>query len=586
MNESKYNKLLQQLKNGNEAERLFAIADFESKYYSSNEDETKAVELIIDTLKNDNSQLIKGFILRTLFHPKSNRMLRSSENRKKASLAIYDIANTWDFTFESLVALDFIGSEYKPEWFMKTNGCGQEIEAHILELEGVQRTVKLSPSNIELLELSDGDFVEIKGMETTTACFIKDDESLLSPECIGLDSYTMDNACVEKYDFVKVRKAETQTAEKIVIRLVEDLSIFPEIRYDNFDVSEIKVNLLENPSMSKSDIIPYNHNSGLVEFVIEKTEPEGFVILDDNTDIQLIKTEIQTTVIDEAPVKNIVEVFNKIESKFMIEATCGIFEGDGRYIDTEYNFNHHELQYKLKDVIDIKKNVNLKIKHLRKAVRNNPNNTQARYELVVLYGLLKQYYNAEDEILRALRLAPDSALLHLCYADLLVTDELNNSIFNTEREYLKAIELDPNNIEYKHKLVNFYLLPVMLNSTNNSIKILKEIIDLKPNDTKAYRLLGDLFSVAHAKYKRFENYAEALNYYKKCAELEPDAREIYYSLGRTYCRLKRFKEAKKEFEIYYKDEPDFYNSADDDIQHIRMEMESEEKDNKRGCNCR
>lgn len=75
MDDSKHNKLLQQLKNGNEAERLFAIADFESKYYSGNEDETKAVDLVIDTLKNDNSQLIKGFILRTLFHPKSNRML-------------------------------------------------------------------------------------------------------------------------------------------------------------------------------------------------------------------------------------------------------------------------------------------------------------------------------------------------------------------------------------------------------------------------------------------------------------------------------------------------------------------------------
>ncbi|MCK4797883.1 MAG: hypothetical protein KAT05_10895, partial [Spirochaetes bacterium] len=251
MNESKYNKLLQQLKNGNEAERLFAIADFESKYYSGNEDETKAVELIIDTLKNDNSQLIKGFVLRTLFHPKSNRMLRSSKNRKKASLAIYDIANTLDFTFESLVALDFIGSEYKPEWFMETKCGGREIEAHILELEGVPRTVKLSPSNIELLELSDGDFVEIEGLETTTACFIKDDESSVSSACVGLDSYTMDNACVEKDEIVKIRKAETQTAEKIVIRLVEDLSIFPEIRYDNFDVSEIKVNLLENPSMSK-----------------------------------------------------------------------------------------------------------------------------------------------------------------------------------------------------------------------------------------------------------------------------------------------------------------------------------------------
>ncbi len=78
---------------------------------------------------------------------------------------------------------------------------------------------------------------------------------------------------------------------------------------------------------------------------------------------------------------------------------------------------------------------------------------------------------------------------------------------------------------------------------------------LAPDSAALHASYGNMLAL-----KKFEySHSFALQEYFKAIEFDP---EIHYSIGRTYCRLRRFKDAKEEFEKYILHFPDSMNAEE------------------------
>ncbi len=364
---------------------------------------------------------------------------------------------------------------------------------------------------------------------------------------------------------------DTNTAEKIVLRLIEDFSIIPAKKYDEKELSKINIHKLGNISLSQGDILPFQHGSDILEFVVE-TVPEGTVILGESTEIQIIKSEIMNTEINFEHEKNVLGKFKQAEAEFLLQVEHGII-GCSQY-EKKYTFDYLITFDALSELTNELKRFEEETENLRKILRKDPNDVQARYDLALRLHALGRYYDAEDEFIRALRLAPSSAALHASYGNLLAEDRLGYTHPFAEKEYIEAVRLAPDNIEYRLMLANFYLK--VDPSYSKATETLQEIIKLKPDDARAYKLMGDLLSGSYP-YHPHKNYAEALNLYHQYLELEPNDNDIHYSIGQLYCKLRRFKEAKEEFEKCLKHNPDLVKRAEeyaeDYIINARLQME-------------
>lgn len=379
-----------------------------------------------------------------------------------------------------------------------------------------------------------------------------------------------------------MRKADTNIAEKIVLRLIEDFSINPAKKYDDIELSKINIHHLGTPSLNEGDIVPFQHGSDVLEFVVVETIPEGTVVLDEGTQIQIIKSEIKSAEISFEHEKNVLGKFRQAEEAFLEQVQLGT-AGCNKY-ETKYTFDYPKTFSALSELTSELKRFEEETENLHKILRKDPNDAHARYDLALRLHALGQYYDAENEFIRALRLAPSSAALHASYGNLLAEDRLGYSRPFAKKEYIEAVKLAPDNIEYRLALANFYL--EIDPSYDKALETLQDIIKLKLDDARAYNLLGSLLSGGYS-YHPHKNYAEALNYYKKYSELEPNDPAVHYSIGVVHCRLMRFKEAKEEFEKYLKHDPDLVKRpeeyAEDYIQNARLQMEIESKDNCPSC---
>lgn len=356
-----------------------------------------------------------------------------------------------------------------------------------------------------------------------------------------------------------MKNTNANIAEKIVLRLIEDFSITPTKRYDEGELSKINIHLLGGLSFIEGDIISFQPGSDVLEYVVVETIPEGTVVLDENTQIQIIKSDIKNIEVSFEHENKVLGKFRQAEKAFLEIIGGGVRTANasqkviGTYSTSDYDIDYIEAYKPLADLFNEMKKFEDDVVNLRRIVRKDPNDVLARYDLALRLRALRQYFDAEEEFIRALTLSPDSAALHASYGNMLALKKFEYSHSFALQEYFKAIELAPENIEYRHMLVALYKIE---ESYDKAPEALQDIIKIKPDDVRAYKLLGDLF------LDKYKDYVEALNCYKKCLELEPDDPEIHHSIGRTYCRLRRFKDAKEEFEKYILHFPDSMNAEE------------------------
>ena len=203
------------------------------------------------------------------------------------------------------------------------------------------------------------------------------------------------------------------------------------------------------------------------------------------------------------------------------------------------------------------------IEEYKLALRQNPNDTFAMYNLAVLYqdqdktdqaenlygdvlkitedsfsriNLAGIYYNKgnNDEAFRQLETAanknPDSAHPLSVLGEY---KEQEGKLAEAEQHYLKALSIDN-----RHALTHYRLgrLHLKREKLTQGIEHLKQAIDLEAENPAYLEALG-------AEYERSGDYLEAVNFFERVSVLEPDRLDVYVKLGDLYKKKTMFKEA-------------------------------------------
>jgi tetratricopeptide (TPR) repeat protein len=203
------------------------------------------------------------------------------------------------------------------------------------------------------------------------------------------------------------------------------------------------------------------------------------------------------------------------------------------------------------------------IEEYKLALRKNPNDTFAMYNLAVVYQDLGKTDDAENLYQDVLKITedtfsrinlagifyskanPDEAYRQLAIAADKNPDsahplsilgefkEREGKLAKAEQNYLKALSID--NL---HALTHFRLgrLHLKQGKYAKGIEHLKQASDLEVANPTYLETLG-------AEYERSGDYIEALNFYERASVLEPDRLDIYVKLGDLYKKKNLFRQA-------------------------------------------
>ena len=180
------------------------------------------------------------------------------------------------------------------------------------------------------------------------------------------------------------------------------------------------------------------------------------------------------------------------------------------------------------------------IEYYTKAIKLDPNDPDLYYYRTTPYESLKMFDKAEADYLKAIELDPNDIDYSLNLGDL-YKNEFNDPE-KAKKEYLKAIaaydkrlEENKNNPEYYIEIANIY--SKYLQDFESGLKWIQKAGKLEKtswileSEALIYFNLGD-FKNAEKKYL-------------KALELDPEERNIYYSIANLYIEQKRYKKAKE-----------------------------------------
>ena len=203
------------------------------------------------------------------------------------------------------------------------------------------------------------------------------------------------------------------------------------------------------------------------------------------------------------------------------------------------------------------------IEEYKLALRENPDNTFALYNLAIVYqdqGKTEQaeklygdilkitedtfsrinlagiYYNNgnSDAAFRQLETAaeknPDSAHPLSVLGEF---KEREGKLAEAEQHYLKALRIDNQHAVTHYRLGRLHL---KREKYFHGIDSLKQAIDLEAENPVYLETLG-------AEYERSGDYFEAINFFERVSVLQPDQLETYIKLGDLYKKKKMFREA-------------------------------------------
>jgi transitional endoplasmic reticulum ATPase len=152
---------------------------------------------------------------------------------------------------------------------------------------------RLDPHTLMVLQLIPGDIVEIEGKKSTAAKVWRADRNDWEENIIRIDGFIRQNAGVGIGDTIKIRKANVQPAESVILAPPEGTSI----QFGGDAEEMVKRQIMKRP-ISKGDIIPVMSTMAhpflgrvvtgqAIPLIAIEAEPEGIILITDKTDIKL-----------------------------------------------------------------------------------------------------------------------------------------------------------------------------------------------------------------------------------------------------------------------------------------------------------
>ncbi len=150
---------------------------------------------------------------------------------------------------------------------------------------------RLDPDTLLHLKLSPGDIIEIEGAESTAAKVWRADRQDWNSDTVRIDGFTRQNADVGIGERVTIRKASTESADRLVLAPPEDASV----QFGSDAAGMVKRQILKRPVVSR-DIVPVMSSTNhpfmrspgqAIPLIAVETEPEGTVLVTEDTEVEL-----------------------------------------------------------------------------------------------------------------------------------------------------------------------------------------------------------------------------------------------------------------------------------------------------------
>ena len=150
---------------------------------------------------------------------------------------------------------------------------------------------RLDPNSLLTLRLSPGDIIELEGKRVTAAKVWRADRQDWSQDYIRIDGFTRHNAGVGIGDLIKIRKAGSCEA----IRVVLSPPVSSQMYCGESVAEQIKRQVLKRP-LVKGDVLPIMSSAGhpfvgrmeAIPLMVTDTEPDGVVVVSDDTEMILL----------------------------------------------------------------------------------------------------------------------------------------------------------------------------------------------------------------------------------------------------------------------------------------------------------
>lgn len=175
------------------------------------------------------------------------------------------------------------------------------------------------------------------------------------------------------------------------------------------------------------------------------------------------------------------------------------------------------------------------------------NNSSVWQNLGTLYYEQGEYLKALDCLNKALIIDDNQAVYHYTIGLILEKSNINQAIV----AYKRAIELNPQLVDAYNNLGNLYLA---LNEVEEAQTTFQEAINTNPYHFGAYFNLGNLF------FQKYQNIDDAIFYYEKSSELNPNNIEISDNLSLVK-KIKSDEVALLLYQISHYSNPDQYEEV-------------------------
>lgn len=204
------------------------------------------------------------------------------------------------------------------------------------------------------------------------------------------------------------------------------------------------------------------------------------------------------------------------------------------------------------------KNIEQQIEEIKKELDENPDNFALWNELGVGYHILGEYDQAVKSYQKALKEDPSNHQFHY---------NLANAFFELEQiekavnHYLDALDHKPDYVPALNNLADIYELA---DEQERARELFEYITRIKPSDPIGFFNLGN-------HHLRNNNTLEAGRCYKKTLELDSSFHEAYNNIGLILKHVGKYEEAIEYYEKCLEIEPE-YQPALEDLEDIRKKL--------------
>ena len=168
------------------------------------------------------------------------------------------------------------------------------------------------------------------------------------------------------------------------------------------------------------------------------------------------------------------------------------------------------------------------VKHMNRVKKLDPDSVHVRLKIAAYLISMGKLDQAEKELKQAKKVDPGNIDISLALIFLYSYTQKNEELENEYEEFLKkAHKVKPENIKISEYLAQFYFYK---QRTKEAIDVYKVIIENNPDYIEGFFWLGYL-------YDELGDQTQAIRFWKKGLEIDPDNGPILNSLGYIYAEI-------------------------------------------------